>query len=111
MTFPKDFDIPTAVQAIIDDEPDLASERENLTTALQQAKTGIFARTTTLSDTAQIRHQVGLSQSQFAKTLGISVNTLKSWEQGQRKPSSTAQVLLNLLGKKPELIKDIAQLA
>ncbi|VXB67488.1 hypothetical protein ENHYDAX1_40001 [Enhydrobacter sp. AX1] len=52
-----------------------------------------------------------MSQSQFAKSLGISVNTLKSWEQGQRKPSGSAQVLLKLLGKKPELIDEIAHLA
>ena len=102
--FPKDFDIEAAVQAIIDDEPDLVAERDNLIEALNQTKAGIFARTTNISDTAQVRHQAGLSQSQFAKALGISVNTLKSWEQGQRKPSGSAQVLLKLLGKKPELI-------
>lgn len=109
--FLKDFDIEAAVQAIIDDEPDLVAERDNLIEALNQTKAGIFARTTDISDTAQVRHQAGLSQSQFAKALGISVNTLKSWEQGQRKPSGSAQVLLKLLGKKPELIDEIAHLA
>ena len=109
--FPKDFDIEAAVQAIIDDEPDLVAERDNLIEALNQIKAGIFARTTDISDTAQVRHKAGLSQSQFVKALGISVNTLKSWEQGQRKPSGSAQVLLKLLGKKPELIDEIAHLA
>ena len=106
--FPKDFDVEAAVQAIIDDEPDLIAERDNLIEALNQTKAGIFARTTEISDTAQVRRKAGLSQSQFAKALGISVNTLKSWEQGQRKPSGSAQVLLKLLGKKPELIDEIA---
>lgn len=109
--FPKDFDIEAAVQAIIEDEPDLVAERDNLIEALNQTKAGIFARTTEISDTAQVRHKAGLSQSQFAKALGISVNTLKSWEQGQRKPSGSAQVLLKLLGKKPELIDETAHLA
>ena len=102
--FPKDFDIEAAVQAIIDDEPDLVAERDNLIEALNQTRAGIFARTTDISDTAQVRRKAGLSQSQF-------VNTLKSWEQGQRKPSGSAQVLLKLLGKKPELIDEIAHLA
>ncbi|BFN03042.1 hypothetical protein MOXK23_21560 (plasmid) [Moraxella sp. K23] len=50
--FPKDFDIEAAVQAIIDDEPDLVAERDNLIEALNQIKAGIFARTTDISDTA-----------------------------------------------------------
>ena len=72
--FPKDFDVEAAVQAIIDDEPDLIAERDNLIEALNQTKAGIFARTTEISDTAQVRRKAGLSQSQFAKALGISVN-------------------------------------
>lgn len=47
----------------------------------------------------------------WSDAYGISVNTLKSWEQGQRKPSGSAQVLLKLLGKKPELIDEIAHFA
>ena len=50
--FSKDFDIEAAVQAIIDDEPDLVAERDNLIEALNQIKAGIFARTTDISDTA-----------------------------------------------------------
>lgn len=105
--FPKDFDIATAVQAIIDDEPDLAEEREDLTQALTQAKAGIFVRTTMVSDTAQVRQKTGLSQSQFAKSLGISVNTLKSWEQGQRKPSGAAATLMKLINKHPNLMGEL----
>ena len=36
--FPKDFDVEAAVQAIIDDEPDLIAERDNLIEALNQTK-------------------------------------------------------------------------
>lgn len=108
--FPKDFDIEAVVQASIDDEPDLIEQRDNLIEALNQTKACAFARTTEISDTAQLRHKAGLSQSQFARALGISVNTLKSWEQGQRKPSGSAQVLIKLLDRKPELIDEIAHL-
>lgn len=109
--FPLNFDIDTALQAIIEDEPELAEAKDNLRLALEQTQQGVFARATSVSDTAQTRQKAGLSQSQFAKALGISVNTLKSWEQGQRKPSGSAQVLLKLLNKRPELIGEIASMA
>ncbi|MGK8252223.1 helix-turn-helix domain-containing protein [Moraxella lacunata] len=51
-----------------------------------------------------MRQKANLSQHQLAKALGVSVHTLKSWEQGQRNPSGSARVLLDLLAKRPELI-------
>ena len=102
-------DIERAVEAVIADDPDAAAIRDSLTLSLQQAKAGDFARRTVVpvSTVAQTRHKVGLSQRQFANTIGISVNTLKSWEQGQRKPSGAAGVLLSLLRNHPELIAEI----
>ncbi len=102
------FDINEVMQAIIADEPDLADHQDSLHTALTQLKNGEFARTTVISQPAQIRQRANLSQSQFARAIGISVNTLKSWEQGQRRPSGSARVLLDLLAKRPELITELA---
>lgn len=106
----KHIDVDAIVAAIIADDPDAEAIRDSLTRSLQQAKSGQFARVTKVevSPIAQTRHKVGLSQSQFAKTIGISVNTLKSWEQGQRKPSGAADALLKLLGKHPDLITELA---
>ncbi|MDP2795384.1 MAG: helix-turn-helix domain-containing protein [Sulfurisoma sp.] len=36
----------------------------------------------------------GLSQSQFALLLGVSVRILQEWEQGRRSPSKAAQTLI-----------------
>ena len=102
------FDVSEVMQAIIADEPDLADHQDSLATALTQLKNGEFVRTTAISQPAQIRHKANLSQSQFARAIGISVNTLKSWEQGQRKPCGSARVLLDLLAKRPELIGELA---
>lgn len=102
------FDIDAVMQAIIDDEPDLIEHKDSLKNSLTQLKNGEFARTTIVSQSAQIRQKANLSQSQFAHAIGISVNTLKSWEQGQRKPSGSARVLLDLLAKRPELIGELA---
>ena len=37
-------------------------------------------------DVVALRKFVGLSQSQFARAVGISVHTLRNWEQGRRQP-------------------------
>lgn len=100
--------IDQIVQAIIDDDPDAEVVRDDLTLSLQQFNNGQFARVTTFNKPAQIRQKANLSQSEFAKAIGISVNTLKSWEQGQRQPSGSARVLLDLLAKRPDLIGELA---
>lgn len=102
------FDIDEVLQAIIADDADLADHQDSLYTALTQLKNGQFGRTSVVATPAQIRQKANLSQSQFAKALGISASTLKSWEQGQRQPSGSARVLLGLLAKRPELIGELA---
>ncbi len=44
----------------------------------------------------QIRQRYKLSQSKFAALLGVSVNTLRKWEQGQRNPTGPARKLLKI---------------
>ncbi|MBL9175007.1 MAG: helix-turn-helix domain-containing protein [Verrucomicrobiales bacterium] len=53
---------------------------------------------------AATRQKLGLSQSKFAELLGISLRTLHHWEQGTRKPSGAAQVLLKIAGTHPEIV-------
>jgi putative transcriptional regulator len=57
-------------------------------------------------DVKSIREQFGLSQSKFASLLGISLGTLRNWEQGRRKPQGPARVLLRVAQKHPEAILD-----
>nr|WP_306298211.1 helix-turn-helix domain-containing protein [Crenothrix polyspora] len=44
----------------------------------------------TMTDAAQARSFVGLSQVEFAKLLGVSPRTLQDWEQGRREPTGAA---------------------
>ncbi|MBN2011485.1 helix-turn-helix domain-containing protein [candidate division KSB1 bacterium] len=53
-----------------------------------------------------IRNSYGLSQQKFAKLIGISVSTLRNWEQGRRQPDGPARVLLQVAAKHPEAILD-----
>jgi putative transcriptional regulator len=55
-------------------------------------------------DVMQIRAQYGLSQGEFAAMLGISVGTLRNWEQGRRAPESPARVLLQVAARHPEVV-------
>jgi putative transcriptional regulator len=57
---------------------------------------------------AATREKIGLSQSRFARLLGISVRTLHHWEQGSRTPSGAAQVLLRVAALHPEALLDSA---
>ena len=53
---------------------------------------------------AKTRARLGLSQSKFAELLGISVKTLCNWEQGRRKPTGAARVLLRVALLHPEAV-------
>jgi putative transcriptional regulator len=55
----------------------------------------------------KLRDNYGLSQGKFASLMGISVATLRNWEQGRRKPEGPAKVLLMVAAKHPEVLLDL----
>jgi len=57
-------------------------------------------------DVAALRRFVGLSQQQFAQALGISVHTLRNWEQGRRRPEGPAVALLRIAARHPRIIRE-----
>ncbi len=60
-------------------------------------------------DVKEIRSRYGLSQSDFAAMLGISVGTLRNWEQERRAPEGPARVLLQVAAKHPEAVWDVVR--
>lgn len=60
-------------------------------------------------DVKEIRNNFKLTQDEFAALLGISVKTLRNWEQGRRVPEGAARVLLQVAAKHPEAIWDVVK--
>jgi putative transcriptional regulator len=56
---------------------------------------------------AAIRASTGLSQAQFARSIGVAKGTLLNWEHGRRRPTGPAQVLLAMIAKRPSLVGEL----
>ena len=69
---------------------------------------GIIEKEDVLSDIATTRLKTKLTQSQFAKLLGVSVRTLQEWEQGRKQPSGAAKTLLKVAQKHPDILQELA---
>jgi len=50
-----------------------------------------------------IRERTSLSQSGFARLIGVSVKTLQNWEQDRRRPTGPAATLLRIIDREPEM--------
>lgn len=60
-------------------------------------------------DVAEIRARTGLSQGEFARSIGVAKGTLLNWEHGRRRPTGPAQVLLAMIDRKPSLVTELLQ--
>jgi len=57
-------------------------------------------------DVTAIRRKTGLSQQAFSARIGVSMGTLRNWEQGRRTPDGPARVLLAMLARNPRLVEE-----
>ena len=58
------------------------------------------------ADVAALRAFVGLTQRAFALALGISVHTLRNWEQDRRRPEGPALALLRIAARHPKVLRE-----
>ena len=56
-------------------------------------------------EVAELRRFINLTQVEFAKAMGISVYTLRNWEQGRRTPDGPALALLRIAARHPRIIR------
>jgi len=83
---------------------------EDLTQSLKEAKAiargeAPASRRITIPspDVKAVREKMGLSQSEFAHLMNVSIKTLQNWEQRRRNPTGPAAALLKIVLTAPEL--------
>jgi putative transcriptional regulator len=86
-----------------EEKRDLAAD---LLESVRQMKSGQVHVVT--SPVIEARNRTGLSQSQFAALLGVSVRTLQGWEQGRKQPSGAARTLLAIARDNPKALLAVA---
>ena len=61
-----------------------------------------------IADVKAIREQLNVSQSEMAKALGTSVDTIKSWESKRRNPTGLAAKVLATIKENPAVFRELA---
>ena len=56
-------------------------------------------------DVRTIREAAKISQSQFAKLIGVNLRTLQNWEQQRTQPTGPARALLKIVASNPKAIE------
>ena len=59
-------------------------------------------------DVAALRRFIYLTQEQFAAALGISVHTLRNWEQDRVRPDGPGLALLRIAARHPRIVRENA---
>ncbi len=57
-----------------------------------------------------VRKRLRLSRALFANFLRTNPRTLENWEQGRARPNTQAVVLIDLVGKYPDMVERLASL-
>ncbi len=89
--------------AAYESKRDLAAELLQSIREMKVGKTHLV-----LSTATDARGKNGLSHSQFATLLGVSVRTLQGWEQGRTQPSGAARALLTIARTNPKALLAVA---
>jgi putative transcriptional regulator len=65
------------------------------------------ARVTTVDTPSvkRIREAANISQSQFAKLIGVNLRTLQNWEQERTRPTGPARALLKIVASDPKALE------
>lgn len=89
-----------------DSKRDLGAELLESVRQMKSGRTGKIHKVA-ISPIVSARMKSGLSQSEFAKLLGVSVRTLQDWEQGRREPSGAARTLIAIADQRPEVLREV----
>ena len=88
------------------DKPELTKAAMRSAIPASQRRRLMAGKIASGADVSALRRFVGLSQVRFAEALGISVHTLRNWEQGRRRPEGPALALLRIAARHPRIIRE-----
>ena len=86
--------------------PELTAEQFERAIPARQRKRLMRGQFESGEEIATLRRFIGMSQVQFAGAMGISVHTLRNWEQGRRKPEGPAVALLRIAARHPRILRE-----
>ena len=98
--------MPSKAKPLTDTELEAYEVKRDLAAELLQSVREMKAgkAEVVLSLAVEARQRTGLSQSQFAALLGVSVRTLQGWEQGRKQPGGAARTLLTIARTNPKAL-------
>lgn len=103
--------MPSKIKPLNDEDLDTYESKRDLAAdlleAVRQMKSG--QGQVVYSAAIEARQKTGLSQSEFAALLGVSVRTLQGWEQGRKQPSGAARKLLAIARTNPKALLEVAE--
>ncbi len=84
------------------------SMKEALTIAQGKMPTDAYkVHIPSMVDVKAIRKRMGMSQASFSARFGLSLHTLRNWEQGKRTPDPAARAYLKVIEKAPDVVTEI----
>ena len=85
---------------------EISASHKDATAHAKVNKSGVIEHTPEILNVKAIREKTGMSQQRFCATFGISLGTLRHWEQGLRNPRGAARVLLKVVDQNPKAVID-----
>lgn len=90
----------------MNDIPELTDDQLNRAISARRRRRLVAGKFENGDDVVALRKFVGLTQREFATALGISVYTLRNWEQDRRTPEGPALALLRIAARHPRIIRE-----
>lgn len=60
-------------------------------------------------DVRAARRKLGMTQKDFARNFGVSLDTVRNWEQGRRHPEGPARMLLAVIERNPKAMLEVVR--
>jgi putative transcriptional regulator len=85
---------------------DLMESMEEMKLYLNGEPGGVRVHVPAEIDVAKIRKDLKMTQAGFCRTFGFSLDTVKHWEGGRRKPGAASRAFLKVIAHNPKVVME-----